>query len=296
MAIGLLVPALAEAAVAATIRWNASPDTSTVGYYVNFGIESQKYTSSIDVGNTTSAVFYLPEPVDPALTYYLAVQAYSSTGARGQLSAEIVFKPSQAPTLRNPGNMNGVAGLSITPFQLGATDPRGLPLTYAAGGLPPGLAISSSTGRISGTPTKAGSYRVTVAATNSSDVSAIQLFTWTIVGPTTGENNPGPGIAPGEPAPMIQILSPTDRPYRTMNTRIIVTGIASDEANVASIMWANSRGGAGTSLGTSSWSTTPIDLKMGDNVITITARDAIGNVETVTFTVTRIVDYENHLN
>jgi hypothetical protein len=35
---------------------------------------------------------------------------------------------------------------------------------------------------------------------------------------------------------------------------------------------------------------------MGDNVITITAADAAGNVKTVTLTVTRYVDIQNFAN
>ena len=54
---------------------------------------------------------------------------------------------SQSPSLRNPGNLTNVVGQSAS-VQLGATDPGGLALTYAASGLPPGLAIASSTGRI----------------------------------------------------------------------------------------------------------------------------------------------------
>src|SRR4051812_3741914 len=148
IAFGLLAPALAQAAIATTIKWNPSPDPATVGYYVYFGIESHNYTSSIDVGNTTSAGFYLPETVDATLTYFFAVQGYSATGERSQLSAEMVFRPSQAPVLRNPGNITGVVGLSVTAWQPNAKDPQGLPLTYSAGGLPPGISISSNTGRI----------------------------------------------------------------------------------------------------------------------------------------------------
>ena len=81
-----------------------------------------------------------------------------------------------------------------------------------------------------------------------------------------------------------------------MNTRIIVTGTASDNFGVVGIMWANDRGGVGTALGTSTWATTPIDLKMGDNIITITASDAAGNVQAITLMITRIVDLENYVN
>ena len=387
-AVALLIPALAEAAIAVTITWSASPDTSTTGYYLYAGTQSRNYTTTLNVGNTTSAAIYLPDPSDPSVTYYFAVQSYSATGQRGQLSAETVFRPSDAPTLRNPGSMSGVVGLSVV-VQLTATDPHGLALTYSAGSLPPGILISSNSGRISGTPTTAGNYDVTVAATNTNGVSAMQLFTWSVIGPTSGGSpgggtgtpppsggtpgggggigtpppsggtpgggggigtpppsggtpgggggigttppsggtpgggggiappsggNPGGGGGIGTPPPnggnpdpiaigndrtppTVRITSPTiDRPYRTMNTKIIVTGVASDDLGVVSVMWANSRGGVGTSLGTSSWATTPIDLKMGDNTLTITASDAAGNVQTVTFTVTRIVDYENHVN
>src|SRR5436190_702606 len=107
----VLSSGVGEAAVSVTITWDRSPDTATVGYYVYYGTESHNYTKAINVGNTTTAVIYLP---DATVTYYFAVQAVSATGARGQLSAETVWTPSQAPTLRNPGNQTGVVGLSVT--------------------------------------------------------------------------------------------------------------------------------------------------------------------------------------
>jgi hypothetical protein len=334
IALGVLTPTLSEAAVSVTINWQRSTDPVTVGYYVLYGTESRNYTASLNVGNTTTAVIYLP---DPTRTYYFAVQGYSATGERGPLSSETIWTPAQALTLRNPGNQTGAVGLTITPLQLSATDPRALPLTYSAGGLPPGLSISSNTGRIFGTPTSAGSFTVFVAATNSSGVSASEMFTWTIVGPSGGGGIPGGGGSVGTPPPgsggvpgggvgdggsgntggggdgtstppvtpgldvappKVIVTSPTTDggTYRTTNVRIIVTGTASDNVGVVSVMWANSRGGAGSALGTSSWATTPIDLKLGDNVLTITVADAAGNVETVTLNVTRIVDLENYLN
>jgi len=84
--------------------------------------------------------------------------------------------------------------------------------------------------------------------------------------------------------------------YRTQDAKIIVTGFASDDSGVVSVTWTNNRGGAGAALGTSSWATTPIELKMGENILTITATDAAGNARTITLTVTRFVDLENHLN
>ena len=106
-----------------------------------------------------------------------------------------------------------------------------------------------------------------------------------------------PIAAPDQTAPDLRITSPTTDPsYRTVNSKIIVTGSALDDVGVVSVTWASDRGGAGAAFGTSSWVTTPIDLKMGDNILTITASDGAGNVTTVTLTVTRYVDYQNTAN
>jgi hypothetical protein len=105
---------------------------------------------------------------------------------------------------------------------------------------------------------------------------------------------PGPDLTP----PSVTVYSPSSAggSSRTTSSKVIVTGSASDNVGVVSVTWANSRGGSGSALGTSSWATNPIDLQMGDNVIAITATDAAGNVKTVTLTVTRYVDIENFVN
>jgi hypothetical protein len=95
----------------------------------------------------------------------------------------------------------------------------------------------------------------------------------------------------------VGITSPTtDATYRTVDSKIVVTGYAADDVGVISVTWTNSRGGAGAAFGTFSWATSPINLKMGDNIITITASDGAGNVTTVTLTVTRYVEYTNTAN
>jgi Putative Ig domain len=332
-----MAPAVAKAATSVTIAWDANSDGVTTGYYVYYGTQSGQYSGYVDVKNATSAVM---NAADSTATYYFAIQAYSASGDKSQMSGEVSWKPSaQAPSLLNPGSMSATVGQSVS-VQLKATDPGGLALTYSASGLPPGLGVGSTTGLISGAPTTAGAYNVTATATNTANLSASQLFTWTVLAPpspttsdggttTTGGGGTitGPGNGNGgggnkggngnggvgngngngnggggntpiisdpiDPAgdvtpPTVSIVSPTTDPtYTTDNTMIILTGTASDDVGVVSIMWANSRGGAGSTLGTSSWATTPIDLKMGDNDITITATDAAGNTQAVTLTITR---------
>jgi YVTN family beta-propeller protein len=64
-----------------------------------------------------------------------------------------------------------------------ATDPDANPLSFSASGLPPGVAINDTTGRISGTPSVAGPYSVTVTATNAGGLSASTGFTWNVLAP-----------------------------------------------------------------------------------------------------------------
>jgi hypothetical protein len=56
---------------------------------------------------------------------------------------------------------------------------------------------------------------------------------------------------------------------------------------VTQVSWTNSRGGSGNATGTTLWSSGSIALLTGSNVLTVTARDAAGNVRTDTLTVTR---------
>jgi PKD repeat protein len=67
--------------------------------------------------------------------------------------------------------VNGAAGTSF----LYAIAASGSPTSYSASGLPAGLSLNASTGLITGTPTTAGSYVVTLNATNASGTGSITL-------------------------------------------------------------------------------------------------------------------------
>jgi hypothetical protein len=82
-------------------------------------------------------------------------------------------------TVSNPGNQSGTVGTAAS-VQIDATDSGGAALSYTASGLPPGLSINSSSGLISGTPTSAGTYTVTVNASDTTGASGSTTFTWTI--------------------------------------------------------------------------------------------------------------------
>jgi len=166
-----------------------------------------------------------------------------------------------------------------------------------SGGLPSG----GGTGGTGGTPSSGGGG--TVGGVPSGGGSGTGGGSG-VGGGTTGSGGGSPAIqVPTQPAqdltpPTVVVLSPAQAggTSRTTDSKVIVTGTASDNVGVVSVTWASSRGGSGAAFGTSSWVTGPIDLSMGDNVITITATDAAGNVRTATLTVTRYVDIQNYVN
>jgi cellulase/cellobiase CelA1 len=78
-------------------------------------------------------------------------------------------------SVAGPGSQTDTVGTAIAALQIHATDSAsGQSPAYTVSGLPPGLSISSL-GLISGTPTAAGSFNVTVTATDSTGGGTCQV-------------------------------------------------------------------------------------------------------------------------
>ncbi|WHT17465.1 S8 family serine peptidase [Crossiella sp. CA-258035] len=84
-------------------------------------------------------------------------------------------------TVTKPGDQWGFVNWAISPLQVNGSSTAGGSLTYTAAGLPPGLSISSA-GRITGTPTKAGTYTVTVTGTDAGGAKGTTSFGWRVYG------------------------------------------------------------------------------------------------------------------
>ena len=81
-------------------------------------------------------------------------------------------------TVTSPGNQTSTAGAAAN-LQISGTDSSGAALTFTASGLPTGTSISAA-GLITGTLSTAGSYSVTVTATDSGGTKGSTSFTWTV--------------------------------------------------------------------------------------------------------------------
>jgi subtilase family serine protease len=91
-------------------------------------------------------------------------------------------------TVTGPGNQAAKTGKAAK-LQIKAADSgSGQKLAYSATGLPAGLSIKSTTGLITGTPTKAGRSSVTVTARDKTGASGSATFTWTVSSSDTGSS------------------------------------------------------------------------------------------------------------
>ena len=170
-----LVGAVAAPAYAETIRlaWDPSPSPSVEGYLVQVGTSSRNYSAIVDVTSSTSFVFDEAVAGQP---YYFVVVAYGANGERSSPSAEIMGYSDAPPELDAPNDQTSEVGEFVS-LQLDAIDEYGDVLTYGATGLPPGVVLQTSSGRISGAPTQVGDYRVSASATDGRLTDTVQ-FDW----------------------------------------------------------------------------------------------------------------------
>jgi hypothetical protein len=157
-----------------SLSWDPNTEPDLAGYILSYGIVSGQYSSSVDVGNTTTFLF---DPPDPSRVYYLAVRAYNTASLISQYSNEVATTSGPPPLT--------VTGISSN---LSSPQPLGTTLTLAAtatGGVAPyqykwwvadGTASSvgqnwSTSNRFAWTPTTSSNYSVTVWARNASSTN-----------------------------------------------------------------------------------------------------------------------------
>ena len=116
--------------------------------------------------------------------YAVTITATDSAGFSG--TASFTWAITNTVTVSTPAAQASVGNNPITALANHATDTQaGASLTWSATGLPDGLSIASVSGTISGTPSAAGAYTVTITATDSAGFSGSASFTWAITSPVS---------------------------------------------------------------------------------------------------------------
>ena len=161
-------------------------------------------------------------------------------------------------TVATPMTQHTVAGSSAA-LQIEAADSAGAKLTYAAGGLPPGLGVNETTGLIGGRPSKIGTYPVTVGADDKTGANNKAHFQWIVtqgVPRTVTVTNPG---------------TQTNAVGKALSVPIH----ARDSAN-APLSYAASMLPAGLNINSSSGQISGTPMEPTTNSVTVTAKDASG--------------------
>ena len=100
-----------------TLAWDPNPESNISGYMLSYGATSGQYTSTIDVGATTTFLF---TPPDPTRQYFLAVRAYNTAGLLSPYSNEVSTTPDVQP-LPLPLTVTNLTANLPSPQPLGTT-------------------------------------------------------------------------------------------------------------------------------------------------------------------------------
>lgn len=170
----------------ANLAWNASTSSGVAGYKLSYGQTSGSYTSTIDVGNTTS---YTVPSLQDGTKYYFAVKAYDSAKTtESAYSNEASFTvPAATAALTADFTANktsGVATLSVdfTPVTTGTV--TSWKWDFPGSQTP---SVTNSTAKMTtATYPTAGTYSVSLTVTGSSgSITKTYPNMITVTAPTT---------------------------------------------------------------------------------------------------------------
>jgi hypothetical protein len=286
--------------IAPTTNTDGSPLTDLASYRVYYGSAtdpcpgsafSQVASPTPSPGPNTTVSLRLTGLTTGTL-YYVAVTAVDLFGNESacSLAAGAVV---QAPFTVSPTGSTSFGSVNVGSFAdrtFTVQSTRAGTISGAVSTVAPFAIVSGSPFTLSGA---GATQTVTVRFTPTTVASATANVTFTAAGDNVSRVVTGVGINPSDTTPpSVTITSPRGTPaYSTTSSPITLAGTASDNVGVTQVTWSNNRGGSGTATGTTNWTASGISLQLGSNVLTVTARDAAGNIGTATLTATLTIAF-----
>ena len=180
---------------ATTLRWRRSTNTFISTSDPEVGTDA---VGTLAAGGTSAESITLTAPSSPGTYYYGAtvdsVTGESDTGNnRSGHQTVVVLSSLTAPSFADDtgDSQSWTVGNAISPLTVPAASGNPTPTYAVVGSLPAGLAFSTGSRRISGTPTSSGSGTIRIRATNSEGDDD-----WTVSYNTAG----AAPVAPGPPS------------------------------------------------------------------------------------------------
>src|SRR5688572_11858304 len=267
----VLLPALASGqSPSVTAIWDASPHNDQVSHYeVCVGTSSLSCNIHRVMVSASQTSYAFAPPAGELV--HVAVRASNHRG-RGSYSTEHKFS---IPSFTAPTNRSTAANAAITPINLSVSDPDGSRLTFTHTGLPFGVTMNPGTGRITGTPTTAGTYNVTIFVSDGLKTVS-RSFVWTGTSGATADRTP-PALTITSHASGLVVTTARQR------IRGTVTDSGGSGISAVRVNGQSATGGTASASNTTNWSQT-ITLSSGSNTITVDAVDGAGNIQMQQFT------------
>jgi Putative Ig domain len=206
----------------------------------------------------------------------ISVTDQTATASLASFTIQVAAAPNRAPTISGTPATSVAAGSQYT-FQPTASDPEGATLTYSVQNKPGWASFSTTTGRLSGTPTttQTGAYNgIVIGVTDGTNLVTLPSFNITVSGGSTANRAP---VISGTPATSVSV----DSAYS-------FTPTASDpDGNALTFSITNKPSWATFSTSTGKLTGTPTSANVGVTTgVVITVSDGTASASLAAFNIT----------
>ena len=229
--------------------------TATVGQAFSYQITATNNPTSFDATGLPADLSVNPSTGlisgTPATTgIFLVTLSATNAGGTGTAQLTLTVNP-PPPVITSPSTATATVGQAFS-YQITATNN---PTSFAATGLPANLTVDTSTGLISGAPSAAGSFSITLSATNAGGTGMAPLTL--TVSPTTPVITSALTTNAGVGQPFSYQVTATNNPTSfdatglpanlTVNTSTgLISGLPSAVGSFSIGLSATNAGGTGT--------------------------------------------------